>query len=89
MPNDKKDTVKKVIEIPEYLFKYSSTFFKTASKKDVFFKKMFNHTKPDINKNTGSSSARQMKGGLPEHAGKSVKKTDMSMVNFHLDIKES
>ena len=39
---------KKELQIPEYLFRYSSTFFKTATKKDLLVKKFFNNDKKDL-----------------------------------------
>lgn len=82
---------KKVIEIPEFLFKYSSTFFKTATNKDVLFKKLFNQGKLE-KKPDGATSDRVNKSTANEkgtHRGKSLKKTDLSMINFHLDIKQN
>ncbi len=86
----KKSKEKKNIEIPEYLFKYSSTFFKTATKKDILFKKLFNGIKSVADPKIGPSSARDLKKGMsPAVFGKALKKTDMSMVNFHLEIKNN
>lgn len=81
---------KKAVEIPEFLFKYSSTFFKTATKKDILFKKLFNNK--GLKKLDKGSSARQdfdsAKDSSPM-AGKTLKKTDMSMINFHLNVKDN
>lgn len=90
---EKKTVEKKNIEIPEFLFRYSSTFFKTATKKDILFKKLFSNSDTKVQKvpkrgqlklKPGQSSLRDGMG-----AGKSVKKTDMSMVNFHLNVKDN
>jgi Zinc finger, C3HC4 type (RING finger) len=81
---------KKPIEIPEFLFKYSSTFFKTASKKDILFKKLFSQSK-DVKKPSGTVSDRFKKSDEIENKdskqGKTMKKTDLSMINFHLEVK--
>lgn len=89
---DVKPKDKKPIEIPEFLFRYSSTFFKTATKKDILFKKLFSSgKKADV------PLKREKKDSRPTHAatksvvalGKALKKTDMSMANFHLNVKQS
>lgn len=73
---------KKVIEIPEFLFKYSSTFFKTATKKDILVKKYFGKKK-DLKKTSVTVSDRfknseddKDKSGIQ---GKAIKKTDLSI----------
>lgn len=82
---------KKNIEIPEFLFKYSSTFFKTATKKDVLFKKLFSPQKDGKLATTKTFSDRyRPNSGNDDNIkpiGKIMKKTDHSMVNFHLDVK--
>lgn len=88
-PEEKKE--KKDIEIPEFLFKYSSTFFKTATKKDILFKKLFNHKK-SLSKTDKSTSERQKpssSSNISPTSGKAVKKVDMSMINFHLNVKDN
>lgn len=80
---------KKELQIPEYLFRYSSTFFKTATKKDLLVKKFFNNDKKDtaaermnvsqeLNKNTTSFEG-------PKRRAHELKKTDLSLMNFKLD----
>lgn len=79
------------IEIPEFLFKYSSTFFKTATKKDILFKKLFSKTK-ESKKPTEVVSARlkaKADGAKEGVQGKTMKKTDLSMINFHLNVKDN
>lgn len=87
---------KKNIEIPEFLFKYSSTFFKTATKKDVLFKKLFSPDKgftkrlPQAGKSASERFTAQnqhAKTPDPVTSSKALKKTDLSMANFHLDVK--
>lgn len=82
---------KKAIEIPEYLFRYSSTFFKTATKKDILFKKLFSRNPAaDRKKPQGPQSQRSAKFN-PDAGNNSInlKRTDMSMVNFHLKVNEN
>lgn len=87
---NQKPKEKKKIEIPEFLFKYSSTFFKTATKKEVLFKKLFSPEKGSkkiagkTNSERFRSKEEQEKNSQP---AKSLKKTDLSMINFHLDVK--
>lgn len=82
---------KKPIEIPEFLFKYSSTFFKTATKKDVLFKKLFNPEKVPKKDKAASDRFRSNEepAKTPQQAGKTMKKTDLSMINFHLNLQDN
>ena len=98
--DDGKKKEKKQIEIPEYLYRYSSTFFKTATKKDVLFKKLFSkknnsdHDKMNIKDNndhidSSSKDSKHIKTKSVISTGKSLKKTDMSMNNYHINIKDN
>lgn len=92
-PGDKKPKEKKTIEIPEFLFKYSSTFFKTATKKDVLFKKLFSPEKTGKKEAVKSMSDRfknkDAKDSPAPQSTKNLKKTDLSMINFHLNIQDN
>lgn len=92
-PDEKIPKEKKPIEIPEFLFKYSSTFFKTATKKDVLFKKLFSPEKAGKKGAVKAMSDRfknkDTKEAPAPQAAKSLKKTDLSMINFHLNIQDN
>jgi Zinc finger, C3HC4 type (RING finger) len=81
---------KKVIEIPEYLFRYSSTFFKTATKKDMLFKKLFSRTiTTGKEKEKLKSQSHLSRKSKPDpNTSINLKRTDMSMVNFHLKVND-
>lgn len=92
---------KEQIEIPEYLFKYSSTFFKTATKKELFLKKLFSNKSNQDNQNSGKntkqglslerskSTTNNQEDSSSQNNNKTLKKTDMSMSNFHLPVREN
>ena len=88
---DTKPKEKKPIEIPEFLFKYSSTFFKTATKKDLLFKKLFNPEKVPKKEKAVSDRFRSKEEPtkMPQQTGKMLKKTDLSMINFHLNLQDN
>lgn len=89
---DPKSKDKKPIEIPEYLFRYSSTFFKTATKKDILFKRLFSSgEKRDVPLKREKKDARQSHAATKSviALGKALRKTDMSMANFHLNIRQN
>lgn len=84
---------KKLVEIPEFLFKYSSTFFKTATKKEVLFKKLFSPQKvgkrplgEGVKPASERFKSKDDSSKAPQVDGKSLKKTDLSMINFHLNV---
>lgn len=82
---------KKAIEIPEYLFRYSSTFFKTATKKDILFKKLFSRNPAAQGNQPKHVQSQRSAKFNPEAANNSInlKRTDMSMVNFHLKLNDN
>lgn len=92
MPSEAAETgpkEKKVVEIPEYLFRYSSTFFKTATKKDILFKKLFSRGDAAKEKPGQKAQSQRAKAAADGNNSINLKRTDMSMVNFHLKVNEN